>query len=120
MAGPQQSASARGAQAPLHIYASFDFQDFVSGSKTIGVIGGNYLINRVVIEVTQAFDAGAQLSVGTPSSHGLLMTTAENDLSLVAAVEKEPNYRNLSSQVFAVFLSGAPTQGQATVYLSYS
>lgn len=120
MAGQQQSASARGAQAPLHIFASFDFQDFVSGSKSIGVIGGNYLINRVVIEVTQVFDSGAQLSVGTAASHGLLMTTDENDLSLMTSVEKEPNYRNTISQTFSVFLTGTPTQGQASVYLSYS
>lgn len=116
----QQFGGGSRSSIALHSAVHFGFADFTTGFKTIGVVGANFIISRVVVEILTPFDGGAQITIGTQLSQGLLLTVIETDMSLPTSFESETSYLNPTSQTFSVYLSGSPTVGSANVYLFYS
>jgi len=83
-------------------------------------------VKEINVSITQAFDGGATLSI-QEGGGSLLMSTAEINTALVGEYQRitpqsnntDPTYALLSTGQIQAVLTGAPTQGQAVVYVKY-
>ena len=101
---------------------SYSFTGNTATGATIATIGNNARITDVVIDVTTAFGAGADVTIGTTADPDLIVEQPEVDLSEIG------KYHIVSGHKFATatendikftFTNGGVPTGNATVVMSY-
>lgn len=93
-------------------------------SFTIGVVSDGRRVDEVLVEVTEAFDGQATISIGTSANKSMLMTVDQNDTSVVGNYTVGPahqfNTNGLDTNVKYFLTTMGCTQGKATISITYS
>jgi actin-like ATPase involved in cell morphogenesis len=95
---------------------NFGTPEIILGSLVSGKV-----IEKTVVAITDAFDEGTEITIGTQAAQGILQAASDNI----------PTYENSSfgtfnnlylteNMEFKAFISGTPTQGTGTVIIYYS
>lgn len=95
---------------------------YASSITIIGEVSANKCVTLISVDVTQAFNAGTTLEIGTVTTPNSLMDTPYVDLTVLGTYSIRPN-TILSTSVYsgvAVTLTGSSTQGIATINVTYS
>jgi hypothetical protein len=103
--------------APLSfLINTFDFNDVLSGSKSIGTITGDpTAVQAVSLIIGTEFDGATTISVGDSGDNARLMATVDNIPTIL------DTYINTSDEIYAapteinLYFTGAPSQGSGTV-----
>jgi hypothetical protein len=100
-------------------------QGVVSSSETylgIGQVSANRCVTIASVQVTQAFNSGITLNIGTTSTVNAIMDASLIDLTKTGTYSIRPNIvLNTSGSYTAIFasLSGSISQGSATINVTY-
>lgn len=93
-------------------------------SATFAVISDGRRVEEVVVEVTQAFNGNATLTVGTSDDHALLMSADQNDLSSVNNYQIDPshvfNTGGADTTIKYYLTTSNCTTGAALISVTYS
>lgn len=103
------------------LFADFDHTAWVVGWVSLGICPGGRCAAICVVEVIDAFDGGAQVTIGDITAHGRLQVAADNDLQEVYRYHSNPDYvYNVDQQLYIYMSAGTPTHGsgRVLVYLS--
>jgi hypothetical protein len=93
-------------------------------SFTIGVVSDGRRVDEVLVEITEAFDGSASISVGTTADHELLMESSQNDPANVGNYAIGPahtfNTNGLDTNVKYYLSTSGSTKGKAIISITYS
>jgi hypothetical protein len=92
-------------------------------SSLIATISAGRRVDEVVVQVTQAFDGTATLSVGTSTDRGQFMTVDQNDLGAVGDYKTDPAAilsGTADTQVKYWLSTSGCTKGSVTISVTYS
>jgi hypothetical protein len=93
-------------------------------SFTIGAVSDGRRVDEVLVEITEAFDGSASISVGTTTDHELLMESAQNDPANVGNYAIGPahtfNTNGLDTNVKYYLSTSGSTKGKAIISITYS
>jgi len=86
---------------------------------TIGTISSTKKILKVVLSISQAFDADVQFTVGDIVAQGRLMTASENNSMVIANYITQPDYQYSVNTELKLFISGVATTGKGEIIIYY-
>lgn len=94
----------------------FTYNDFAS-TIDIGTALKDYILEKPIIKVTTAFDAGA---ITLQDNDETLMEDFESDLTVLGGYETASIMKEYTSgQTLTATLTGSPSMGEATIYLKF-
>jgi len=89
-----------------------------TATNTVGLpIKGK--VRRVMLKITQAYNNGAQITVGTDATPDLLVSSNDIDESTVGQYDLNNSTDFASSTQLKVFVTGGPSTGAATLVVEY-
>lgn len=113
----QSDEIAEGA-TPYRREVEFDETDFAAGSKTIGVAKSGMRVERVSLIIDEAFDGGAQITIGDVSAQGRFVASLGATASIISTYTTFPDYSYASdTDVKLFFPAGTPTTGHGLAIL---
>lgn len=88
------------------------------GGALGAVVSGT--IRRVMVKITEAYSAGAEILVGTSGTPALLVSANEVDETFVGTFEINTQNASLTSTQLQVAISGSPTTGKVEIIVEYA
>ena len=101
---------------------SYSFTGNTASGATIATVGENARVTDMVIDVTQVFNSGADLTIGTIGDADLISTSGDVDLSITGKYHIVSNYKfaeSTESDLIVTFNNGGGSGGAATIVMSY-
>jgi hypothetical protein len=105
-----------------NIQSTISFEHFFVPNM-VGTIPAGRTVDKVVLNVIEAFDNEVQASVGDVTAQGRLLTVHDTDLTKVGdSFVTESDYRYVDSTIINVYFVGwlAPTRGRLRVIVYFS
>jgi hypothetical protein len=101
---------------------TIDDEDFGGEEQLIGNVGNGVRVVEISVEVTEAFDGSADITIGDASVNDRILSDTEVDLQTVGNYVVAPVYQFPSDQNtdVNVYFSGSPTQGSAKVTITWA
>jgi hypothetical protein len=106
------------AQPPVTL--TLNAATFANASVLIKHAVATSFVSEVAVNVIDAFDGGADLTVGDSGNQSRLMSNTNVDLTEDGAYITNPAYVYPSNTDVNAYLSGSPTVGNATVTLTWA
>ena len=101
------------------LHFGFDFSDH-PGPVELGIVPAGRVVEKVVLEVLVAFDAG-QVTIGEDSAQARFLAASDSRLDLEAGFRRESGYLCPAPTTVKVYFSGpVPTVGIGRVLVYYS
>ena len=101
---------------------SYSFTGTTTTGDTIATVGNTARVTDMVIDVTQVFASGADVTIGTLGDADLISTSGEVDLSIAGKYHVVSNYKfaeSTESDLIVTFNNGGSSAGAATIVMSY-
>lgn len=93
-------------------------------SFTIGAVSDGRRVDEVLVEITEAFDGTASISVGTSANKELLMELTQNDPAVVGNYAIGPGHtfdtNGLDTNIKYFLTTSGSTKGKAIISITYS
>ena len=100
----------------------YSFDGNTSTGATLATVGEHSRVTDMVIDVTQVFASGADVTIGTLADADLISTSGEVDLSIAGKYHVVSNYKfaeSTESDLIVTFNNGGSSAGAATIVMSY-
>lgn len=97
----------------------FNYNDFASLSKNIGLIASGLNIEEIRVVVETAFDSGFVV-VGDDTVNDRLMDSSSSDIKFLGTYVNYSNYVYPSNTLVKLFMNGSPTVGSGKIVLFVS
>jgi len=103
-----------------YITNTFDFLDVFIGSKLIGNIDTQAMVQSVSLIIDTAFDGATEISVGDAAVNDRLMEVTQNIPAVINTYRNNSDYEyTVSTPISVYFPAGAPTVGSGTIIIYY-
>ena len=99
---------------------TIDVAPGLAAGTLLGNIKEGHRVSSIQIEVQEAFDNGASLTVGNSSQNDFYMDATHSDLAYVGTYATTPPDSTITDNTVTATLTGSPTTGKATIRLEYA